>query len=151
MRMNTFKSLPAIVAIAALTTVAACSDNTSPSSQYAGGSYALQSVNATNVPYTYNSGSGTITIQSDIYTLNGDGTYSESINETISNGYSSAPASDAESGTWYQNGSALVFEPTYSTQGNYSQYTGALSGSGTFSHSSITFSYNGVVWVYNHT
>jgi hypothetical protein len=44
-----------------------------------------------------------------------------------------------------------VFTPNYSTQNNYTQYTGALAGSGTFSHSSITFSYNGVVWVYKHT
>ena len=134
MRMSTFKSLPAIVAIAALVTVAACSDSTSPGSQYAGGSYALQSVNGTNIPYTYTSGSSTITIQSDIYTLNNDGTYSESINETVSNGFSSTPASDAEAGSWFQNGNAIVFKPNYNTQNNYSQYTGALSGSSTFSH-----------------
>ncbi|HEY8312067.1 MAG TPA: hypothetical protein VIG47_15995, partial [Gemmatimonadaceae bacterium] len=75
----------------------------------------------------------------------------EAINETVSNGSSVSPSSDAESGTWYQNGNAIVFQPSYSTQGNTSQYTGSLSTGSTFSHSSITFSYNGVVWLYNHT
>ncbi len=148
MRSTIFKSLATVVALVG---AVACSDNTSPSSQFAGGTYALQTINASNLPYTYSSGSGTVTIQSDMYTLNSDGTYSETINETISNGSGSSPASDAEAGTWSQNGNAVVFSPTYSTQGTYAQYTGSLTGSGTFSHSSLTFSYNGVVWVYNHT
>ncbi|HEY5087156.1 MAG TPA: hypothetical protein VII66_07375 [Gemmatimonadaceae bacterium] len=148
MRVRNFRSLAVVVALAAL---AACTDNTSPVTQLSGGSYSLQTVNGTNVPYTYTSGSTTITIQSDIYTLNNDGTYSESISEIISNGFSSSPASDGESGTWSQNGNAVVFAPSYSTQNNYSQYTGALSGSSTFSHSTLTFSYSGVVWVYAHT
>lgn len=145
MRMSTFNSL---AAIAALATFAGCYDTTSPYNQQVnGGSYSLQTVNATSLPYTYTSGGYTITIQSDIYTLNNNGTYSETINEIV-NG---APASDAESGNWSQNGNAVVFSPTYSTQQNYSQYTGSLSSGSTFSHSSLTFSYNGVVWVYNHT
>lgn len=148
MRFRTFGSL---AAVAALAVFAACTDNTSPNGQSAGGTYDLQSVNGSTLPYTYNTSSGTLTIESDVYRLNGDGTYNETISETLSNGYSSTAASDAESGTWYQNGNAVVFSPSYSTQGNLTQYTGALAGSGTFSHSSITFSYNGVVWVYNHT
>ncbi len=147
MRFRTFKSLAAVVALAAF---AACSDSTSPSTQLAGGSYSLQSVNGSNLPYSYSSGSSTLTIQNDSYNLSNNGTYSETINETISNGYSSTPASDAEAGTWSQNGNAVVFAPNYSTQSNYTQYTGSLSTGGTFSHSSLTFSYSGVVWVYNH-
>lgn len=147
MRFRTFKSLAAVVALAAF---AACSDSTSPSTQLAGGSYSLQSVNGSNLPYSYSSGSSTLTIQNDSYNLSNNGTYSETINETISNGYSSTPASDAEAGTWSQNGNAVVFAPNYSTQNNYAQYTGSLSTGGTFSHSSLTFSYSGVVWVYNH-
>jgi hypothetical protein len=141
-------TLGALVALAAL---AACSDSTAPSTQVAGGDYALATVNATGLPYTYSVGSTTITIDSDIYTLQSDGNYSEAINETVSNGVSTSPASDAESGTWSQNGNAVVFYPNQSTQGNTSQYTGSLTSGGTFSHSSLTFSYNGVVWLYNHT
>ena len=148
MRYMTFRSL---AAVAALTALAACTDNTSPSTQLAGGSYSLQTVNGNGLPYSYTSGSNTLTIQNDMYTLNNDGTYSETINETISNGYSTSPASDAESGTWSQNGNAVVFSPSYSTQSNYTQYTGSLTTGGTFSHSSLTCSYNGVVWVYDHT
>ena len=144
------RTLKSFVAVGALAVAAACSDTTSPYGASAGGSYSLQTVNGTNMPYSYTSGGRTIAIQSDIYTLNNDGTYSETINETISSGSSYSPASDAESGTWYQNGTAIVFTPTYSTQNNYAQYTGSLSTASTFNHSSITFSYNGVVWVYNH-
>ena len=150
MRTSTLRPLAAMLAVASLAAFAACSDNTLTGTQSAGGSYALQSVNGTNLPYSYVASGGTITIQNDVYTLSSNGSYSEAINETVSNGNSSSPASDAESGTWYQSGNAIVFSPSYSTQGNTSQYTGSLSTGSTFSHSSITFSYNGVVWVYNH-
>jgi hypothetical protein len=147
----TFRSVTMLGAVFALATLAACTDNTAPSTRIAGGAYALSTVNATGLPYSYSVGSTTVTIDSDVYTLQSNGDYSETIDETISNGVSSSPASDAESGTWTQNGNAIVFYPSYSTQGNTSQYTGSLTSGGTFSHSSLTFSYNGVVWVYNHT
>lgn len=147
MRFHTFGSM---MTVALLATLAACTDNTSPFDHSAGGTYDLQTVNGNSMPYSYNTSSGTLTINSDVYTLSNNGTYNETISETISNGFSSSPTSDAEAGTWYQDGDAVVFSPNYSTQNNYTQYTGALSGSSTFSHSSITFSYNGVVWVYDH-
>lgn len=148
MLTRTFRSLAVLGALAAF---AACSDTTSPYGGSVGGSYALQTVNGNTLPYSYTSGGRNISIQNDVYTLNNDGTYSESINETVSSGGSFSPASDAEAGTWYQSGSSIVFTPNYSTQNNYAQYTGSLSNASTFSHSSITFSYNGVTWVYNHT
>lgn len=151
MRTSTFRSLTAFLAVASLATLAACSDNTLTGTDSAGGSYSLQTVNGTGLPYSYLAGGTTVTIQNDTYALSTNGSYSESINETLSNGGSSTPASDAEAGTWYQSGNAIVFSPSYSTQGNTTQYTGSLSGGGTFSHSSITFSSNGVVWVYNHS
>ncbi len=148
MRSRIFKSLTAVAILAA---AAACTDNTAPSTQITSGSYSLQTVNGSAVPYSYSAGANTVTIQSDIYTLNNDGTYNESINETVYNGYTTNSANDAEAGTWNQNGNAVVFAPSYSTQANYNQYTGSLTGSSTFSRSSLTFSDNGVVWVYNHT
>lgn len=77
-----------------------CSDITGIGNGTVGGSYILASVNSNSLPFTYTSGSNTITINSDLYNLQSNGTYNETINETISNGYSSSPASDAESGTW---------------------------------------------------
>jgi hypothetical protein len=108
-------------------------------------------VNGADVPYTYTAGPNTVTIDSDVYILNNDGSYSETISETISNGVTTSPATDTESGSWAQNGSAVVFDPTSSTQGNTTEYTASLTSGGTFSHSSLTFSSAGVVWVYNHT
>ncbi len=158
MRLRTFKSRPtpkrmfkALAAAVALAAFAACADTTAPSGQAAGGDYALQTVNGNVLPYTYSTGSGTVTIQNDVYTLNTNGAYSETINETVSNGFNTSQSSDQESGNWSQNGTAVVFSPSYSTQGNYTQYTGSLTNGSTFSHSSLTFSYNGVVWMYNHT
>jgi hypothetical protein len=146
MRLRTFSSLAAVLTLAAF---AACTDSTAPSTQDASGNYSLQTVNANGLPYTYNSGSTTITIQSDTYTLNRDGTYSETINEIVSDGYNDSRTSDQEAGNWAQNGNAVLFAPSYSTQGNHTQYTGSLSGGGSFSSTSLTFSYNGVVWVYD--
>lgn len=143
--------LTSLAVIGAAAAFVACSDTTGLGNTTVGGSYALVSVNNNGVPFTYTSGANTITINSDIYTLQSNGTYSETINETISNGVSTSPASDAESGTWTQSANAVVFYPSYSTQGNTTQYTGALTGGGTFSRSSLTFSYSGVVWIYNHT
>jgi hypothetical protein len=144
-----FKSLATIVALVA---VAACSDSTAPGGgqQAAGGSYTLQTVNGADIPYTYTSGANTITIQSDTYMLNANGTYSETITESISNGSTSSPGADTESGTWAQNGTAVAFTPTQSSQNNLTAYTAALTSGTTFSHSILTFSSNGVVWVYEH-
>lgn len=156
MRARTFaavlRHLVTSLALAgAVAAFVACSDTTGLGNTIVGGSYVLASVNSNSIPFTYTTGSNTITINSDVYNLQSNGTYSETINETTSNGVSSSPASDAESGTWTQNGNAIVFYPNYSTQGNTAQYTGSLTGGGTFSHSSLTFSYSGVVWIYNHT
>ena len=140
-----------LAAIAAVTAFVACSDTTGLGNTTVGGNYALVSVNNNGIPFTYTSGSSTITINSDTYSLQGNGTYSETIDETISNGVSTSPGSDAESGTWTQSANAVVFYPSYSTQGNSTQYTGSLTGGSTFSRSSLTFSYSGVVWIYNHT
>ncbi|MDQ2890954.1 MAG: hypothetical protein M3R65_10470 [Gemmatimonadota bacterium] len=145
------RTVRVLATAAALATVAACSDTTSPYGASVGGSYSLQTVNGNNLPYTYTSGGQTVSIQSDIYTLNNDGTYNETISELVSTGGGYTQTSDAEAGTWNQNGTAAVFTPTYSTQNNYGQYTGSINTASTFSHSTITFSYNGIVWVYSHT
>lgn len=155
MRVRTFVPIfrhlvTSLVLASAVAAFVACSDTTGIGNTTVGGSYVLASVNNNSVPFTYTSGSNTITINSDVYNLQSNGTYSETINETISNGVSSSPASDAESGTWTQNGNAVVFYPSSSTQGNTAQYTGSLTSGGTFSHSSLTFSYSGVVWIYSH-
>ncbi len=148
MHLRYFKSLAIVGALAAF---AACNDSTSPGTQLAGGSYALQTVNGSNLPYTYPAGSSTVTIQSDVYTLNNDGSYTETISEMISNGVTSTPNTDSEAGTWVQSGSTVAFAPSYSTQNNYSQYAGTLSASSTFSHSTLTFQSGGTMWVYAHT
>jgi hypothetical protein len=147
-----FRPAAALAMLATVAAMSACTDSTSPNAQNAGGTYQLSTVNGSAIPYTYGSGSSTITINSDIYTLQPNGTYSETIDETLSDGYSTQPANDAESGNWYQSGNAVVFQPTYSTLSQQpTQYTGSLAGGGTFSHSTLTFSSGGVVWVYSHT
>lgn len=146
MRLRSFTSLGIAATLAA---TAACSDNTGPNNtRLAGGNYDLLSVNGTGLPYSYNTGSETVTIENDVYTLNSDGSYVETINENTS---SSGPITDSESGTWSQSGNTVNFYAQYSTlQAPPYQYQATLTSGGTFSHSSLTFITGGVPWVYQH-
>jgi len=149
-----FRSFAALGVALALAGTAACTDNTSPNGQLTGGLYALTSVNGVGLPYSYtdqNTG-GTTTLQSDVYTINGNGTYSEVINETVSNGYGTSPTTDNESGTWVQNGNVITFQPNYSTFASppFTTYTASLSGGGLLSNTSLVFSSGLGQLVYQH-
>jgi hypothetical protein len=127
----------------------ACADITSPANQSAAGRYALQTVNGYTLPYTFGSGNSTVSLQSDFYTLSNDGTYTETTNETVSNGFQYQNVTQNESGRWSQNGNAVSFYPSFNSQGNLNPYTGSLSGGGILSGGlSLTIGVNGVVSVY---
>jgi hypothetical protein len=147
-----FRSLATLGVALALAGTAACTDTTNPNGTLSGGLYALTSVNGVAVPYSYsnqNTG-GTTTLQSDVYSINNDGTYSEVIQETASNGFGSSPTTDNESGVWTQNGNTITFQPTYSTFSNNTAYSGTLSNGGLFSGSTLVFSSSLGQLVYQH-
>lgn len=146
-----FRSLAALGVTMAIVSVAACNDTTNPNGFTAGGLYALTSVNNAPLPFTYSSGSNTITLQSDVYTLNGNGTYSEVIAETINTGYSSSPGSDNEAGTWSQNGNVVNFYPTTSTiDPSLTPYAGSMSTSGAYGNNVIVFNNGSEQEIYQH-
>lgn len=146
MQMHSWKL---IVGAACLVGLGACSDLTNPVNQSAAGTYALVTVNGNNLPFTYSQGGTTVTIQSDTYALNNDGTYSELTDETISNGFQTQEVAETETGFWSQDNNALYFRPSSSTQGYVNSYTGSLTGGGILGGgTTLTLQVNGIVSVY---
>ena len=136
--------------MAALCTVGAvaCSDSTSPFGDSASGTYYLDTVNGNQLPYIFSQGSSTVSIQADTYVLNNNGTYTETTQEQVSNGFGGSSVTQSEYGNWYQNNNAVEFDPVQSTRGSLSTYTGSLTG-GTFSGGDLTISANGTVSIYS--
>lgn len=147
-----FRSLAILGAAVALAGTAACTDNSGPNGTLSGGLYALSSVNGSGLPYTYtdqNTGA-TTTLQSDVYTINTDGTYSEVINESVSSGFGSTPTTNTEAGVWTESGNVITFQPTQSTYSNAGAYSGSLSSGGLLGNSALVFSSSLGQLVYQH-
>lgn len=147
-----FRSLAALgVAISILGT-AACTDNSGPNGQVAGGLYALTSVNGVQLPYTYSTGgASTVTLQSDVYTLNSNGTYTEVINESVYNGFTTSPTTDNESGTWSQAGNTVTFQPSYSSfNPNLQAYQASVQSGGIFGSDALVMNSGSGQMVYQH-
>lgn len=123
----------------------ACSDNTGVNAR-ADGVYSLQTVNGTQVPYSYVDNLGNnITIQSDTYVLNSDFTYTEQRIERI-NG---STQSQSEVGSWSQSNNVVTFTPNQSDI-SLSIYQGTIDNSGIFGGTrTLTISINGVTGIYS--
>ena len=107
-----------LVALSALT-LAACTDNTAPSGDFRG-TYALRTINGSNLPYTF-PGSST-TVQSETMAINTDGSYTDTIN------YSSSTY--IERGFYTANNGSIFFTPTPTSQNpSPTSYQGSVSGS----------------------
>lgn len=113
-----------LAALAVCLGVAACTDSTGISNQDVTGTYLLQTVNGNGLPYVFNPGTGTVSVQADRYTLNNDGSYIEVTDEILSNG---SPSSLAESGNWSRNGNEVTFNPTSGGSAG-SQYFATVNG-----------------------
>ena len=126
---------------------AACSDLTGTTAR-ADGVYFLQSVNGNPVPYSYvdNNTGHTLTVMSDDYSLNSNGTYSDQQIYT-DNG---ANSSYTESGTWTQSNNVVSFYPSQSSTGNLSTYQGTLNNSNVFGGTrTMSINFSGTVWLYS--
>lgn len=123
-----------------------CTDLTSNNSS-ASGTYVLATVNGNPLPYqVQQSNGGVVTIQSDVYTLSSDNTYTEMTTLRLSNGQTTTAS---EQGDWSQSNTAIQFMPTVSSSGTYVNYTGSLTGGGVLSNGlTLTIGVNGVVEVY---
>lgn len=148
-----FRSLSTLGVALAIAATAACTDNSGPNGGVVGGLYALTSVNGTGLPYSFTDQTtgGTTTLQSDVYTVNGNGTYTETINETTSTNYGTSPTTDNESGTWVQNGNTITFQPSYSSFSNsLAPYSASLATGGAFGNNVLVFTSSLGQLVYQH-
>ena len=148
-----FRSLATLGVALALAGTAACNDTTNPNGSFTTGLYALTTVNGTAIPYTYNDQTtgGTTTVQSDVYTINSDGTYSEVINESTATSFGTTPRTDNEQGTWTQYNGTVTFQPTYSSFSNaLTPYSGSMASGGLNGNGALVFSSSLGQLVYQH-
>lgn len=142
----------ALLAVALLAGgAAACSDVTGANAR-ADGVYYLQTVNGTTVPYSYvdNTTGNTVTIESDTYALNSNGTYSDQAISRIDNGTQVSTQSYSESGTWTQRSNVVTFTPSQSSGNNFSIYDGTIATSSSFNGTrTLTISGNGATAIYS--
>jgi NlpE N-terminal domain len=125
----------------------ACSDVTGNNAR-ADGVYFLQTVNQNPVPYSYtdNTTGHTLTVMSDDYSLNSNGTYSDQQTYT-DNG---ANSSYTESGTWTQSNNVVSFYPSQSSTGNLTLYQGTLNNSNVFGGTrTLSINFSGTIWLYS--
>jgi hypothetical protein len=124
----------------------ACSDLTGTSVR-ADGVYLLRTINGTSLPFTTTDNLGnTTTVQSDTYSVNSDGSYSE-LGIFRING---SQGSQSESGTWTQSNTVVTFTPSQSSINNFTIYQGTLSNSNVFGGTrTLTISINGITGIYS--
>ena len=125
----------------------ACSDVTGANAR-ADGVYFLQSVNGRSVPYSYldNTTGHTLTVMSDTYAVNSDGTYSDQQLYT-DNGLN---RSYTESGTWTQSNNVVSFYPSQSSTGNLTLYRGTIGKSNVFGGArTLSINFSGTTWFYS--
>jgi hypothetical protein len=123
----------------------ACSDLTG-NNVNAEGAYQLQRVNGSVVPYTYTDQNGnSIYLQSDVYSLNNDGSYTE-FRTWRTNGLAQ---SGTEDGDWSQSNNVVYFTPTTSDF-SLQQYQANVRNDGEFGGSrTLTISINGTTAIYS--
>jgi hypothetical protein len=127
--------------------VTACSDLTGANGR-ADGVYYLQDVNNNSLPFSYvdNSTGHTLTVQSDQYLVNSDGTYSDQQSYT-DNG---AQRSYTESGNWSQSGTVVTFTPFFSSTNNITAYQATIATGGSFGGTkTMSINFSGTVWYYS--
>ena len=129
----------------------ACSDLTGTTAR-ADGVYFLQSVNGNGVPYSYadNTTGHTLTVMSDTYSVNSDGTYSDQQIYREDTGTQILNKSYTESGTWAQRNNVVSFYPSRSSTGNLSVYSGTLANSNVFGGArTMSIDFSGTIWLYS--
>lgn len=147
-----FRSLAALGVAITIVGTAACTDNSGPNGRAVTGLYALTAVNGAGLPYTYSTGANsTVTLQSDVFTLNSNGTYSEVVQEIVYNGFTTSPMTDNEQGTWSQSGGTISFTPINSTfNPGLARYSGTLSNGGAFGNDVLVLMSGQDQFVYQH-
>ena len=130
---------------------AACSDLTGTTAR-ADGVYFLQRVNGNPVPYSYvdNNTGNTLTVMSDDYSLNSDGSYSDQQLYTEYTGTQTLNRSYTELGTWSQSNNVVSFYPSQSSTNNLTRYQGTIGNSnGLGGARTLSINFSGTTWFYS--
>ena len=129
-----------LVAALFLATFVACGgDSITDATASIAGTYTLQTVNGSPLPFTvFTSGTTKIEITDDVVTITDAGTYSESGHTRTTNGSQVTTQVVSEVGSYTRNGTAITFR----SNDGLSVSTGAISGS------SITIVDSGISAVY---
>ena len=128
----------AVVAVLGLLTACGSDSSTQPTSNTIAGSWALQTVNGSTLPFTYSQqGANKAEVLSDVATVDAHGAYTQitQVRLTINGQVTTQSLSDA--GTYTLNGTALTLK---SNDG--SSVTASLSGS------TFTLVIDGVAYIY---
>lgn len=120
-----------LLAVLAFTTFAACGGDSiaNPNSDSIEGTFSLRTVNGSPLPYTFQSGTNSFTLTSDVLTVASNGSWTESIayRQTI-NGQTST-GTDADGGSWTRAGGSVNFR---------SSVSGSTAYNGTYSANTLT-------------
>jgi hypothetical protein len=120
----------ALLASIPLAFTLACGDSgTNPNNSDIAGTYTLQSIGGSPLPYTFQSGSPTVTLVSDVLTVGSDGTWAEAEDfQQVANGQTTT-GSLSDGGTWTRSGTSLTF---------VSQADGTTVYTGTYGNDTLT-------------
>jgi hypothetical protein len=130
-----------LIALLAFVAAAGCGSDspTNPASASISGTFSLHTINGSALPYTFQSGTTSVTITSDVITVADGGTWSEVGNFTVTQNGASTPQTFSDGGSWTRAGTSVSF---FSTAQNATSYAGTFTGSGfDLSDSSFTYSF----------
>ena len=128
---------------ATLCALAACGGDsgTNPNNAAIDGTYSLHSVNGSPLPFTFQSGTNSLTVTRDVLTVGSNGSWTESANYSQTVNGQTSTGTIADGGTWTRAGNSVEFD---------SQVSGDVAYSGTFSNGTLTLNDgSGFVQVFN--
>lgn len=113
--------------------------STNPNSDAIDGVYSLKTVNGSPLPFTFQVGTATVRVNSDVITVASNGTWTESIayNQTV-NGQTTN-GTDTDGGAWARAGNQVTLNSNFGT-GGYA---------GTYANGSFTFNDGGFIQVFS--
>lgn len=127
----------AILALAFVGALAACGSDspTSPASASIAGTYHLQTINGSALPFAIQSGTNVVVVTNDVITVADGGTWSEQATFTLTSNGQTTSQVVSDGGTWTRVGASVSLNSN-STSG----YAGTFTGAGfEFFDSSFTY------------
>ena len=115
-----------LITALALAAVAACGgDNaTNPASGSIAGTYTLRTVNGSQLPFTVQSGTNSVTLTGDVITIADGGSWSETFAYTQTINGTTTNQTGTDGGSWSRAGTSVSLD----SDGGYNAYTGTFTG-----------------------